>query len=267
MTHISRHRRHPAAKPLVLLLALFLVGAIYAAVSPARQSAADTGTDSQIAHGKALFDVSCSSCHGLNGEGTSEAPTLVGVGAAAVDFQMGTGRMPMAKPAAQQPPGQTSFTDDEISAIAAYVASLGAGPGIPSSAQVDTSSLTAEEIARGGELFRTNCSACHNYEGGGGALPDGKFAPSLKNTSSTHIYEAVRTGPSAMPIFSQGVLTDQDVREIIGYLQTLHAQPNNGGFSLGGLGPVSEGFWGWIVGIGTLVIVAIWIAKKGARAR
>ncbi len=255
------------AKPITLLLALFLMGGLYAVFSPADRSAADGNVNSQIVQGKELFQVSCATCHGLGAEGTSAAPSLVGVGAAAVDFQVGTGRMPMAKPGAQGPRGKTEFTPAEISALAAYVASLGAGPGIPTSQQVSTNNLTAEEIARGGELFRTNCSACHNYEGDGGALPNGKYAPSLGQTTASHIYEAVRTGPYAMPVFSSGTLTDQDVREIIGYLQTLHSTPNNGGFSLGGIGPVSEGLWGWIVGIGGLVMVATWLARKGARAR
>ena len=80
------------ARPLTLLFALFLVGAIYSAVSPATQVAADTTKDAQIAHGKAIFEVTCSSCHGLNAEGGSQGPSLIGVGAASVDFQMGTGR-------------------------------------------------------------------------------------------------------------------------------------------------------------------------------
>ncbi len=265
--HLHRPRRHPVAKPITLLLALFLMGGLYAAISPADQSAADGNVNSQIVQGKELFQVSCATCHGLGAEGTSAAPSLVGVGAAAVDFQVGTGRMPLARPAAQSPRTKTEFTPAEIAALAAYVASLGAGPAIPSSSQVSTNNLTATEIARGGELFRTNCSACHNYEGGGGALPNGKYAPPLMKSTPTQIYEALRTGPQPMPVFSQGVLSDKDVREIIGYLQTLHSQPDNGGFSLGGLGPVSEGLWGWLIGIGGLVVVATWLAKKGARAR
>ncbi|HEX2857442.1 MAG TPA: c-type cytochrome [Propionibacteriaceae bacterium] len=267
MRLLPRRRRHPVAKPITLLLALFLMGALYAAIAPAQQSSADGNVTTQIAKGKELFQVSCASCHGLNGEGSSQAPMLVGVGAASVDFQVGTGRMPLAKPGAQPIRGKAQYTPDEIAALAAYVASLGSGPAIPSSQQVSTGGLTAQEIARGGELFRTNCSACHNYEGDGGALPNGKYAPPLKGSTPTHIYEAVRTGPYQMPKFSSGVLSDQDVREIIGYLSTLNSQPNNGGLSLGGLGPVSEGLWGWIVGIGSLVLVATWLAKKGARAR
>ncbi|GAA1387995.1 c-type cytochrome [Luteococcus peritonei] len=268
MRFLSTRRKHPAAKPLVLLLALFLMGAVYSVVSPAQTSVADTNTNPQVAQGKALFDVTCSSCHGLNGEGTSQGPSLIGVGAAAVDFQMGTRRMPMAKPAAQAPRNSApEYTQAEINAIAAYVASLGQGPAVPEESKYTAAGLSEEEIARGGELFRTNCSACHNIEGRGGALPSGAYAPSLIGVSGKHIYEALRTGPQQMPVFSTGALPDQDVKEIIGYLQTNEQQPNYGGLALGGIGPVAEGFWGWLVGVGSLVLVAIWLAKKGARAR
>lgn len=267
MRFLSRRRRHPAAKPLALVLALFVMGALYSAMAPTTVSTADDSTQqSQLAKGKELFQVNCSSCHGLNGEGTPEAPTLIGVGAASVDFQMETGRMPMARPEAQAPIKKTLYTSEEISAIAAYVASLAPGPKIPSKEQYDTSKLSQEQIARGGELFRTNCSACHNFEGRGGALPNGRYAPSLMKTSDKHIYEAIRTGPQQMPMFAQGSLSDDDVTEIIGYLNTLHDEPN-GGFDLGGFGPVGEGLWGWVLGLGSLVLVAVWLAKKGARAR
>ncbi len=267
MRFLSSRRRNPAAKPLLLLLALVLVGSVYALISPSASSSADSNVSSQVAAGKAIFETNCSSCHGMNGEGTSEAPSLAGVGAAAVDFQMGTGRMPMARPEAQAPAKATDFTAEEISQVAAYVASLAPGPEIPSSDQYSTAGLTAEQLARGGELFRTNCSACHNIEGRGGALPNGSYAPSLMKTSGKHIYEAMRTGPQQMPVFAKGTMTDQDVKEIIGYLNTTHAQPSEGGFALGGLGPVSEGLWAWVIGIGACVLVAIWLARKGARSR
>ncbi|MEL4357356.1 MULTISPECIES: cytochrome bc1 complex diheme cytochrome c subunit [unclassified Luteococcus] len=268
MRFLSSRRRHPAAKPLTLLLALFLMGAVYSVVTPAPQSAADGNTNPQVVQGKGLYDVTCSSCHGLNGEGSSQAPSLIGVGAAAVDFQMGTRRMPMAKPAAQAPRNSApEYTQGEIDAIGAYVASLGAGPAVPEESKYSPAGLSDEEIARGGELFRTNCSACHNIEGRGGALPSGAYAPSLQGVSSKHIYEALRTGPQQMPLFSEGALPDQDVKEIIGYLSATEQQPQHGGLALGGIGPVAEGFWGWILGIGGLVLVAMWLAKKGARAR
>lgn len=266
MKFLSSRRKHKAAKPLLLALALLVVGLAYSAVSP-QQTKAETDMTQQIEQGKAIFDVSCSSCHGLGGEGTSQAPSLIGVGAASVDFQMGTGRMPATRPEAQIPDGVPLFDQTQIDAVAAYVASLGAGPAIPEEDQYSPEGLTAEEIARGGALFRANCSACHGIVGGGGALPDGRYAPSLLETSDIHVWEAMRTGPQQMPIFSQNVLKDSDVREIIGYLDAAHSNPDFGGLNMGAAGPVSEGWWAFILGIGGLAIVAGWIAKKGARAR
>lgn len=266
MKFLSSRRKHKAARPLLLVLALLLVGVAYSAVTP-QQTQAETDMTQQIEQGKAIFSVSCSSCHGLNGEGTSQAPSLIGVGAASVDFQMGTGRMPATRPEAQIPSGVPLFTQDQIDAVAAYVASLGVGPSIPEEDQYSPEGLSAEEIARGGALFRTNCSACHGIVGGGGALPNGRYAPSLLQTADIHIWEAMRTGPQQMPVFSQNVLHDSDVREIIAYLDQAHKNPDFGGLNMGAAGPVSEGWWAFIVGIGGLALVAGWIAKKGARAR
>ena len=262
----SSRRRHRAARPLSLVLALFLMGALYAALSPATQVAADTGMSAQVAEGKALFQVTCSSCHGLNGEGTTQGPSLVGVGAAAVDFQVSTGRMPMANPGAQAPRKKNIYSDSEIAALAAYVATLGPGPAIPTSEQYSGEGLSPEQLAKGGELFRTNCSACHQAAANGGALPNGKYAPALHGVEPLHIYEAMRTGPQQMPVFSAGAIPDEDVAAIIGYLKGIEEQPSSG-FSLGGLGPVTEGFAGWVIGIGGLCLIATWIASTGARAK
>ena len=266
MRFLSSRRRSRAAKPLMLAFALLVMGGLYAGVAPATQVSADAGTSALVAEGQGLFKVSCSSCHGLNGEGTKQGPSLVGVGAAAVDFQVATGRMPMARPGAQAPRKENTFTEHEVAAMAAFVATLGPGPAIPDESVYAPGGLDEKAIARGGELFRTNCSACHNFEGGGGALPDGKYAPSLKGVEPRYIYEAMRTGPQQMPVFSAGAIPDADVAAIIGYLEELHAQPSPG-FTLGGLGPVSEGLFGWIIGIGGLSLIATWIASRGARAR
>jgi len=268
---LSSRRRHPAAKALLLVLALFAMGGLYAVVAPASQVAADTGNSQQVATGKALFAVGCSSCHGLNGEGqvTSviQGPPLTGVGAASVEFQVSTGRMPMAKPAVQAPIKPSRYTEEEVLALAAYVATLGPGPAIPQPAEYDPKDVSEEDLARGGELFRTNCSACHNFAGAGGALPGGKYAPSLYGVSNLHLYEAMLTGPQQMPVFDDKVVTPEDKRAIIGYLNDLHESPDQGGLALGGLGPVSEGLWAWILGLGSLIGFAVWIAAKGARAR
>ncbi|MFW6597055.1 c-type cytochrome [Propionibacteriaceae bacterium Y2011] len=274
MRLLSTRRRHPATRTIVLAMALFLMGALYAALAPTPRSSADGGMSTQVEEGKALFAVGCSSCHGLNGEGTSQGPTLMGVGSASVDFQMETGRMPAKAPGQQLPRKENQYTDAEIAAIAAYVDTLGPGVQIPEPEQYQSSELEAangEErarlIARGGELFRTNCSACHNFEGGGGALPEGRYAPSLMGVEDKHIWEAMRTGPQQMPVFSEETLTDEDTKAIIAYLENLHGQPDSGGLSLGGFGPVGEGLWVWVLGIGGLAAVAVWITKKGVRAK
>jgi ubiquinol-cytochrome c reductase cytochrome c subunit len=272
---LSRHRRGPVAGLLVVLLGLLLTGALYAAFSPA--SARENDSAAQIKQGHQLFLVGCSFCHGTNGQGVKTldgnqlGPSLVGVGAAAVDFQVGTGRMPAVQPGPQIPQKEkVSYTPDEIAALAAYVASLGPGPAIPNPSDYSLEGLSEEQrqeaITRGGEIFLTNCTACHNFEGSGGAMPKGGYAPKIRGVEPKYIFEAMLTGPQAMDNFSNGNLSVDEKRDIIAYLQSLEDNPGYGGFGMGGIGPVSEGMFAWIVGIGSLVGVAIWIAAHTARS-
>ena len=188
----------------LLLLALGSTGGAYAAFAPTSDAQAAAGGASQaIDEGRALFLKNCSTCHGLNAEGSSDGPTLVGVGAASVDFQVGTGRMPAALIGAQIKPKRVKFTEDEIAALAAYVASLGPGPAIPSDEDVDYSDAN---IAEGGEIYRTNCAMCHNFAGSGGALTRGKYAPSLKDDDS----EAHVRGDAHRPAVDAGLRRQHD---------------------------------------------------------
>jgi ubiquinol-cytochrome c reductase cytochrome c subunit len=248
------------------------MGGISAIAAPTVSNASPL--PAEIGTGQQIFTKNCSSCHGLNGEGvtvkgTVAGPNIQNAGAAAVSFQMSSGRMPMAGQQQQSRRTTNTFSADEIKAVAEYVGALGIGPGLPSSSQYDTSGLTAEQIAKGGELFRTNCSACHNYAGKGGALSNGNYAPPLTGTGVTNaeIWEAVRTGPQNMPVFSPTQLSDQDVKTVIAYLSEVNSSSDSGGYSLGGVGPVTEGAAAWILGIGGLVGFALWIASRGARAR
>ncbi len=268
---LSTGRRSRVAAPLVLLLGLLVTGGMYAALSPASaQSRADDAD--MVAKGRSIFLVGCASCHGKNAEGIvtkdggQYGPPLIGVGAAAVDFQVGTGRMPMAQPGTQALRKPPVYDAAETEALAAFVASLGPGPSVPDSSEYQASDET-EDIVKGGEFFRTNCTACHNFAGGGGALPRGRFAPNLKGVSEKHIYEAMLTGPQQMPVFSDKVLSPTDKRQIISFLKKNEESPSYGGYSLGSLGPVSEGLAAWLVGIGGLVGAAIWIAANSARSR
>ncbi|MGW7055396.1 cytochrome bc1 complex diheme cytochrome c subunit [Streptomyces sp. NPDC054887] len=267
MKKLSARRRHPLAAVVVLLLALAATGGLYAAFAPASKAQADeTAQSLAIEEGKKLYATGCSSCHGTGGQGGSDGPSLVGVGSAAVDFQVGTGRMPAQQPGAQVPEKPRIYSQAEIDQLAAYVASLGAGPITPTEKQY---SPEGADIAKGGDLFRTNCAQCHNFTGEGGALTNGKYAPSLEDVSPKHLYEAMQTGPQNMPSFPDTTMPEQQKKDIIAYVKTVNGEETEtpGGFALGGLGPVSEGLFGWIFGLGSLIAVAVWVAAHTAKAK
>jgi len=261
---ITARRRHPAAGYAVLLLALVLVGAGYAALAGHGSAASAAGnppgaTKQQLAYGRQLFEVTCATCHGLDAEGTPRGPSLIGVGAAAVDFQVSTGRMPAKEIGAQVPEKRPVMNKAQTLALAAFIASLGGGPPIPSGAQVDPASADA---ALGQQLFSSNCAACHNFAGAGGALTYGKYGPPLTAATPTQIYEAMLTGPEAMPVFSDSTVTPDQKRAIIRYVTQTRSEPNPGGFSLGRVGPVTEGIVGWLAGLGLVILAAMWITAK-----
>jgi ubiquinol-cytochrome c reductase cytochrome c subunit len=264
---LSARRRHPLAGAVVLVLALLVLGGVYAALAPTSRAEVSTQPGEQIEEGQKLFAIGCSSCHGLGGEGairedgTVLGPSLIGAGAAAVDFQVGTGRMPMTGQGSQAPRKEVAYTPEQVEALAAFVASLAPGPEIPAEEQYDP---TEGDIARGGSLFRTNCASCHNTSGQGGALTYGKYAPELTGVEPKHLYEAMQTGPQNMPVFSDEVLTPEDKRDVIAFVRDVQEQPNPGGFGIGRIGPVAEGLWAFFVGIGGLIGAAVWIGTKAS---
>jgi len=281
---LSRHRRGPLAGLMVLVCGLLLTGGLYAALAPA-QADNQQSQEELVKDGRELFLVGCAFCHGQNGEGvltqggSQYGPPLVDVGAAAVDFQVGTGRMPLAQPGQQAPSKEVVYSEEEIAALSAYVDSLGTGPGIPDEELYDTSSPgdldgDGDEddedrnilVSRGSQIFLANCTACHNFEGSGGAMPRGGYAPKIRGTDPKHVYEAMLTGPQSMDTFSDGNIPPEDKKAVIAYLEALEETPNYGGLTWGGLGPVSEGITAWVVGIGGLVGFAVWIAAHTTRS-
>ncbi|MGW8568185.1 cytochrome bc1 complex diheme cytochrome c subunit [Isoptericola sp. NPDC055881] len=259
MKALAARRHHRLAPVVLLLLALLVTGGVYAALAPS-PAQADTASTADIETGKKLFQANCATCHGPNAEGTSQAPSLVGVGAAAVDFQVSTGRMPMQMNGPQARAKPRQMDEEQTAALAAYVASLGAGPAIPTDQEVDGSK---GDPANGMALFRTNCAMCHNAVGAGGALSEGKFAPPLWDTSSRNVYQAMLTGPQSMPVFNDANITPHEKRDIIAFLDE-QDQGSAGGLTLGSLGPVSEGLWAWVIGIGLIIGGAVWIGAKSS---
>jgi ubiquinol-cytochrome c reductase cytochrome c subunit len=229
-------------------LAVFLVAVT---ISAGRALAADDPD------GAELFINSCASCHGRDARGTDSGPDITEAGAAAADFQLRTGRMPLADPGTQTARKPPAFSPEEIEALVAFVASFGSGPEVPSVA------AEGADISNGQELFVTNCAACHGATGNGGAVGAGALAPSLHVAEPVEIAEAMLTGPGEMPVFASAA--SEDVDDIVAFILHLREQPSFGGADIGGIGPVPEGFVAWGTGVLTLVAICVVLGSKRRR--
>ena len=165
-----------------------------------------------------LYEAQCAACHATDGTGVEDrGPALTNEGAAAADFVLRTGRMPLPHPHMEAERGPTRYTEDEIVALVEHVASFGGdGPPIP---DVDPA---RGDLASGVRLYQLNCAACHVASGAGAAIGGGRNAPDLMESTPTEIGEAVRVGPGAMPVFA--TLSDQDVDDLAAYILELQAQ-------------------------------------------
>ncbi|MEW2441643.1 cytochrome bc1 complex diheme cytochrome c subunit [Micromonospora marina] len=254
----SRGRRRLGAA-VRLFAALMLAGGAYTVFAPGVQAQDNPPLTAAGNEGKALFDVSCVTCHGRNAQGIEDrGPSLIGVGSASVEFQVGSGRMPMARQEAQAMRKPPVFTDEQVRQLGQYIQELGGGPQVPGGDLREGANLST-----GGELFRINCSQCHAFGGGGGALSSGKYAPSLAPASDRQIYAAMLSGPQNMPVFGDNQITPEEKADIIAYIQeTLKHDGDPGGFNLGRYGPSTEGLAIFLVGIVALVFASLWIAGK-----
>ncbi len=260
-------RRKPVAVTLVGLMVLATCLAVgFVSIGGAGagggdgNSAGDADSDPDaVRRGRELYLTGCSSCHGTAARGTDIAPDLHGVGAAAADFQLSTGRMPDTDPDRQPEPKPPAYTRAEIDDLVAYVASLGGGPPIP---DVDH---PRGDLQAGGVLYRQVCQACHSAAGNGGALSLGNDAPTLHGATPVEVAEAIRTGPSNMPVFGPDTLTNRQVNSIVRYVDYLRDPDNPGGAPLGLVGPITEGLVAIVLGLGFLMLVTRWIEPRSMR--
>jgi ubiquinol-cytochrome c reductase cytochrome c subunit len=239
-----------------------------------------------IAAGQALYNEHCSSCHGVNGSGSVRAPELYSAGAAAADFYLTTGRMPLNAVSNQAQAHRPYFNPTQISQIVSYVASLPGrygnpnipGPGIPTllplcpskgnvSAETTADAQgtgTCVTLSFGQQTFALNCASCHQIAGAGGMLSGANVIPSLDNPTSTQVLEAIRVGPKPMPIFGPGQLSEQQISAIAHYVKFLQTPKDDlGGLRISGFGPVAEGFVGIVIGFGLLLFVSRLIGNRG----
>lgn len=223
--------------------------------APAKSDHTDRAASAQDV--RAIFLRDCAVCHGADGRGTEQGPSLFHAGAAVVDFWLSTGRMPLPSAGAEAVRRTPKYPPAVIHALVAYVASITgrAGQPIP---QVDTA---AGDVAKGGELFRQQCAACHAWSGEGGALVR-REAPSTHPATPTQIAEAVRTGPANMPAFGKAAISDKDLNSLVAYTRYLAAPRDHGGEPLWHVGPLAEGAAAALLGLGLLLIAARWIGSR-----
>ena len=262
--HRRLRRRLTAA--VLLVFGLGLAGVLAATLTPTPQVAvADQSQSALLRTGQQLYETACITCHGANLQGVNgRGPSLVGVGEAAVYFQVSSGRMPAMRGEAQAPRKSPIFDEGQTDALGAYVQSVGGGPLVPRDAngQIAEHSLIGDNLARGGDLFRLNCASCHNFTGRGGALSSGKYAPMLDEATPAQIYTAMVTGPQNMPKFSDRQLSPEEKNDIIAYVRSSSETLNPGGYGLGGFGPAPEGMAIFIIGIVAAVAAALWIGAR-----
>jgi ubiquinol-cytochrome c reductase cytochrome c subunit len=269
LVSLAPRRRGKAARragaAVRMAAALMFAGGLYVAIAPASLAADGPALSRTAEDGKALFDQNCISCHGRNAQGVDgRGPSLIGVGSAAVEFQVTTGRMPAASSdQAQIPRKPAMWGEPELTrnatALGQYIQELGGGPTLPAQG---TDLRSQGDVSRGGELFRINCASCHAFSAGGGALSSGKYAPALTEATDRQMYAAMLTGPQNMPVFGDNQLSPQEKMDIIAYVQGLTADQDPGGWGLGRFGPVTEGLAIFLVGIVGLVFATLWIAGK-----
>ncbi len=251
-----------------LALAFGLVAAAMAVAQPQSGIVRPTTEPSQpsVQLGSQLYAGNCASCHGIAGSGIGSprpgtgdihgaGPPLQGTGAAAADFYLRTGYMPLSSIHDQPGPDRVLFSDKEIRSLVAYVASLGSGPAIPHP------DPAAGSMAEGLHQFTLHCSGCHQEVGRGGFVT-GALVPPLQSATPAEIAEAVRVGPYLMPRFSRGQISDAQLNSIIKYVLSTRHPDNRGGWGIGNLGPLPEGLVTWWIAIPLLILACVVVGRR-----
>ena len=246
-----------ARRDRVLIAALVVLGLGLTLPFARGRPVAGAATQTPDLDGRTLYMRDCAFCHGPRGEGTQGVPALAGTGAAATDFSLTTGRMPVERRDIEQMERRDpAYSPAEISRIVAYVTSLGPGPAVPA---VDPAS---GDLGRGADLWLRNCAACHSAAGIGSALTSGLVGPPVLESTPVQVAEAMIVGPGTMPVFAPP-LTGDDVDSIARYVGYLQRPIDRGGNPLGHLGPIAEGFVALAFGLGLIVLAIRWIGERG----
>jgi ubiquinol-cytochrome c reductase cytochrome c subunit len=274
----ARSRRGPRpATRLIDLRAALGVGLIALAVALVVSMRSTSAVSAQVVpggsgsprSGSQIWHQDCAVCHGSDGRGSFQGPDISESGTAAVDFMVRTGRMPaslhraqigrlLAGPRAGETPRRPpQYTDAEVRRLVAYAGRFISGPEVPAAPD-----LAAADLATGGDLYRTNCAACHQMAGSGGALAYGTVGPPLTDSSPVQVVEAMRTGPGSMPVFGERAISSTHADDVAAYVHYLRHPQDRGGANLWHLGPVPEGLVAWVIGIGGVVLLCRWLGER-----
>lgn len=231
----------------------------------AQEGAEDGADGGLVAEGARLYGAECATCHGEQGRGISRevqpdayGPPLQGLGPAAFDFMIRTGRMPLREPDDPVRHREQQVTDEEREAIVAWSRTLpGGGAEIP-----EIGDWEAADLSEGLSLFTSNCAACHGPTAAGIAVGQRDVSSNLDEATPLEIAEAIRTGPGVMPLFGEDVMSEEQLASVVRWVVELRDRDSPGGLSVGRSGPVSEGFIAWVVGIGLLAVVMYLLGEK-----
>lgn len=224
-----------------------------------------TPDDDLVLRGQDVYGRACATCHGERGLGEDQVPAIANAGAAAIDFYIRTGRMPLQDVGQPVRHGPQLLSDAEKQALIAYIPTLAtdgdAGPPIP---EIDA--WEDADLARGLELFTSNCVACHGPTAAGIAVGQRDVSSPLDVATPLEVAEAIRVGPGVMPVFGEDVLDQEDMEAIVAWVMDLRQRESPGGAHLGRSGPVSEGFIAWIFGMGLLTAVMYLLGERAKDA-
>ncbi|MBI2958099.1 MAG: c-type cytochrome [Chloroflexi bacterium] len=212
----TREERHPvhrlevtvtAIGAIAVVVFLSVLGAVSPSVNPPQESRETT-------QGRRLYtQLQCAYCHSINGIGGAVGPDLAVVtrGLAESDIAQY-----LRNPAAMIPKTlhpKLQFTSGELTALSAYLASLGAVP-----------TYTAEAP----KLFQQHCAACHRIAGTGGTVgPDLSAVGSFRSAVFLNGFIAnpkAANPASAMPAFDR-TLSAAQIADLANYLAAQRGAP------------------------------------------
>lgn len=253
---------HPAARvlPALVAAAALLVGG---GLTVARDAGAAPGPPQQVEPDEEIEDVGaflygrdCAGCHGPEGEGSWRGIPLLDTGEAGAHYALVTGRMPIRDPDDGPQRGPVRYSEGQIEALVDHVALLGDGPALPDVAWRDA------DVPNGGTLYRLHCGACHSATAIGGGLAYGHTAPSLMSSEPSVVAAAIVSGPGAMPSFSPQGFTDDEIADVVAYVQRIQDPVDRGGWPIFRAGRADEGLVAWLIGVPVLLVAAGWIARR-----